>query len=65
MSGEDPLKDVPTVRIALLVSYALTLAIVEAVSSISYRLVEEPGISLGKRLYRAWGARQTGLAIGR
>jgi peptidoglycan/LPS O-acetylase OafA/YrhL len=57
--------DAPNVSIAFLVSYALTLAMVVAASSVTYRFVEEPGIRLGKRLYRAWGARQTGLAIAR
>jgi len=55
----------PNVSVAFLASYALTLAIVVAVSSVTYRFVEEPGIRLGKRLYRAWGPRQTNLAIAR
>ncbi|MFN8626324.1 MAG: acyltransferase [Candidatus Binatia bacterium] len=55
----------PNVSVAFLASYGLTLAIVVAVSALTYRFVEEPGIRLGKRLYRGWAARPTGLAIAR
>jgi len=55
--------DAPNLSIAFLASYGLTLAIVVAVSSVTYRFVEEPGIRLGKRLYRSWASRAAGLAI--
>jgi peptidoglycan/LPS O-acetylase OafA/YrhL len=44
----------PDTSIAFVTSYALTLAVLIPSSALTYSLIEEPGIRLGKRLYRWW-----------
>ncbi len=43
----------PTATLAFLMCVAVTLAVCIVVSELTYRLVEEPGIQLGKRMNRA------------
>lgn len=50
---------VPTISLAMLTCYAITVAIVIAISEITYRFVEEPGIRLGAYVYRHWLSRST------
>jgi peptidoglycan/LPS O-acetylase OafA/YrhL len=40
----------PSVTVAFLASLTLTLAIVLPISSLTYRLIEAPGVLLGKRV---------------
>lgn len=42
---------VPTASLALLVCFSLTLFLVAMASTVTYRLIEEPFISFGRRLY--------------
>jgi len=49
-------RDIPNVGIAFFTCYALTLAIVVALASLTYRFIEEPGVRLGKDLYRRFAA---------
>ncbi|MBC7762675.1 MAG: hypothetical protein H7201_12955, partial [Candidatus Saccharibacteria bacterium] len=51
---------VPTKSAAFLCCLALSLAVVVAISEVSFRLVEKPGIRLGRYLDRRWLARAGG-----
>jgi peptidoglycan/LPS O-acetylase OafA/YrhL len=52
-------KHVHTASAAMILCYAMTLAIVLLISEFTFRLVEEPGIKLGKIVYRKWVAGTT------
>lgn len=45
---------VPTTTAAFLSCFALSLAVVVAISQLTFHLVEKPGIALGRRLDRRW-----------
>ena len=54
----------PSLTLAFLAALALTLAVVLPLSALTYRLVEKPGIVLGKRLMARWAARTARMAAG-